>query len=68
MTNLETASTIDASSIDIPNGLNAVGYTHADVDDLVCGALPQERVIKLSPRPVGEADLRQLFLDSMTLW
>ena len=54
--------------IDIPNGLSAVGYTDADVDDLVNGALPQERVIKLSPRPVGEADLRQLYLDSMTLW
>ncbi len=42
-----------------------VGYTE---DDLVAGALPQDRVIKLSPRPVDEADLRQLFLDSLTLW
>jgi hydroxyacid-oxoacid transhydrogenase len=54
--------------IDIPNGLSAVGYTDADVNDLVSGALPQERVMKLSPRPVGETELRQLYLDSMTLW
>ena len=54
--------------ISIPNGLNAVGYTPHDVDQLVAGALPQQRVIKLCPRPVADADLRQLFLDSMTLW
>ena len=54
--------------LDIPNGLSAVGYSEEDVDGLVAGALPQHRVIKLSPRPVGAAELQQLFLDSMTLW
>ena len=54
--------------IDIPNGLSAVGYTPEDVDGLVAGTLPQHRVIKLSPREATEADLRNLFLDSMTLW
>ena len=54
--------------INIPNGLSAVGYTPEDVDRLVEGALPQQRVIKLSPRPVAETDLRQLFLNSITLW
>jgi hydroxyacid-oxoacid transhydrogenase len=54
--------------IDIPNGLSGVGYTPRDVDELVAGTLPQHRVTKLSPRPVTEADLRQLFLDSMKLW
>ena len=52
----------------LPNGLGAVGYTEADVDDLVAGTLPQHRVTKLSPRPAGADDLRRLFLDSMTLW
>jgi hydroxyacid-oxoacid transhydrogenase len=52
----------------MPNGLRAVGYTPADVDDLVAGALPQHRVTRLSPRPAGPEDLRQLFLDSMVLW
>ena len=54
--------------IDIPNGLSAVGYTAQDVDKLVAGTLPQHRVTKLAPRPTTESDLRQLFLDSMTLW
>ena len=54
--------------IGVPNGLSAIGYTPDDVPALVAGAIPQQRVIKLSPRPVEEADLRQLFLDSMRLW
>lgn len=52
----------------MPNGLAAVGYTAADAVALAKGALPQHRVIKLSPRPVDEGDLKQLALDSLTLW
>ena len=54
--------------VGIPNGLSALGYSSSDVDKLVEGTLPQHRVVKLSPRPVERADLRQLFLDSLTLW
>jgi hydroxyacid-oxoacid transhydrogenase len=52
----------------MPNGLSAVGYSAADVDRLVEGTLPQHRVTKLSPRPAGAEELRELFLDSMVLW
>lgn len=52
----------------IPNGLAAVGFTAADVDKLVEGTLPQQRVTRLSPRPFTPEDLRQLFLDSLTCW
>jgi hydroxyacid-oxoacid transhydrogenase len=52
----------------MPNGLAGVGFGPDDVDKLVAGTIPQHRVTKLSPRPASEADLRQLFLDSMTLW
>jgi len=52
----------------MPNGLSAVGYDLEDVDALVAGTLPQHRVTKLSPRPAGAEELRQLFMDSMTLW
>ncbi len=54
--------------IGMPNGLQAVGYGPQDVDKLVAGTLPQHRVTKLSPRPAEADDLRQLFLNSMTLW
>ncbi len=52
----------------IPNGLSALGYGPEDVDALVAGTLPQHRVTKLSPRPAGAEELRELFLESMTLW
>jgi hydroxyacid-oxoacid transhydrogenase len=52
----------------MPNGLKAVGFGPADVDKLVSGTLPQHRVTKLSPRPASAEELKQLFLDSMTLW
>jgi hydroxyacid-oxoacid transhydrogenase len=52
----------------MPNGLKAVGYGPADVDALVAGTIVQHRVTKLSPRPAGEAELKDLFLNSMTLW
>ena len=54
--------------IGVPNGLGAIGYTAEDAPALAAGAIPQQRVVKLSPRPVEEGDLRQLFLDSMRLW
>jgi hydroxyacid-oxoacid transhydrogenase len=52
----------------MPNGLSAVGYTEADIPALVAGTLPQHRVTKLSPRPAGEAELAELFRQSMTIW
>jgi hydroxyacid-oxoacid transhydrogenase len=52
----------------MPNGLKAVGYGPEDVDALVAGTIVQHRVTKLSPRPASEADLKELFLNSMTLW
>ncbi|MDQ3695767.1 MAG: iron-containing alcohol dehydrogenase [Chloroflexota bacterium] len=54
--------------VGMPNGLRAVGFTPADVDALIAGTLPQHRVTKLSPIPAGPAELRQLFLASMTIW
>lgn len=54
--------------LDMPNGLEAIGYRPSDVEMLVRGTLPQHRVTKLSPRPVTADDLRGLFLDSMVLW
>jgi hydroxyacid-oxoacid transhydrogenase len=52
----------------MPSGLKALGYGPADVDALVAGTIIQHRVTKVSPRPASEADLKELFLNSMTLW
>jgi hydroxyacid-oxoacid transhydrogenase len=52
----------------MPNGLADLGYDIEDIDELVAGTLPQERLTKLSPIPVGPSDLRALFTESMTLW
>ncbi len=52
----------------VPNGLSAVGYTKDDIPALVEGTLPQHRVIKLSPRPVGREEFTQLFEKSMVIW
>lgn len=52
----------------MPSGLGAVGYTEADIPNLVKGTVPQHRVTKLSPRPASEDDLAALFRDAMTIW
>jgi hydroxyacid-oxoacid transhydrogenase len=52
----------------VPNGLSAVGFQTGDVDKLVEGTLPQQRVISLSPRPFTRDDLKTLFLNSFKCW
>jgi hydroxyacid-oxoacid transhydrogenase len=54
--------------VNMPNGLNEVGITTADLDDLVKGTLPQSRITQLSPRPTSEDAYREMFANSMTIW
>lgn len=54
--------------LNIPNGIEGVGYTSDDVSALVKGASPQHRVNKLSPRPVEDEDLADLFQDALRYW
>ncbi len=54
--------------LDVPNGLQALGYTTEDIPALVEGTLPQHRVTKLSPREAGAEDLSALFEDAMRYW
>lgn len=54
--------------LNIPNGLSAIGYSRDDIPQLVEGTLPQHRVIKLSPRPVGPEELTRIFEDAMVYW
>ncbi len=55
-------------SLDVPNGLSAVGFSPDDIPVLVKGTLPQHRVTKLSPRPANAEDLTSLFGDAMRYW
>ena len=54
--------------IAIPNGLAEIGYGDADVDDLVEGALKQQRLLATAPREVTAEDLAGVFRGSMEHW
>lgn len=51
--------------LSVPVGIRTLGYNEEDVPDLVKGTIQQERVTKISPRPVSPAELEALFLDSL---
>jgi hydroxyacid-oxoacid transhydrogenase len=51
-----------------PRGVAALGYSEDDIPDLVAGALAQERLLAVAPKPVGEADLRHIVTASMRNW
>lgn len=53
------------ADIGLPGGLAEVGYAEADVDDLVEGALKQERLLSIAPRRPTEEDLARIFRGSM---
>ncbi len=55
-------------ALNMPNGLEAVGYSEADIPKLVEGTLPQHRVTKLSPKAATESDLTALFQDALRYW
>ncbi len=54
--------------IGIPSGITAVGFTHADIPDLVDGALKQQRILSMAPRDVMAEDLEIIFRNSMSNW
>jgi alcohol dehydrogenase class IV len=54
--------------VGLPNGLAAVGYREGDVDDLVTGAMQQQRLLATAPLPVREEDVAGILRRSLTLW
>ncbi len=54
--------------IGMPSGVAAVGFAERDVDDLVEGALKQQRLLAIAPRAVTADDLTGIFRRSMSLW
>jgi alcohol dehydrogenase class IV len=55
-------------AVGCPNGLSALGYSHADIPEIVEGAWKQQRLLAVSPRTVTKQDLRSLVEESMVLW
>ncbi|MEW9552177.1 hydroxyacid-oxoacid transhydrogenase [Nonomuraea sp. NPDC050783] len=54
--------------IGIPNGIGGVGYSRADVPALVEGAMKQQRLLAIAPRPVDGDDLAAILTRSVELW
>ena len=54
--------------IGIPAGIGAVGFGERDVDDLVDGALKQQRLLATAPGTVTADDLAGIFRRSISLW
>ncbi|MFC6288103.1 hydroxyacid-oxoacid transhydrogenase [Nocardioides sp. GCM10027113] len=54
--------------VGLPPGLAAVGYGKDDVDDLVGGALQQQRLLATAPRDVTADDLAGIIGRSLELW
>jgi hydroxyacid-oxoacid transhydrogenase len=51
-----------------PGGLRAIGFSERDLDLLVEGTWPQQRVLGNAPRKVTRDDLRELFRGAMAYW
>jgi hydroxyacid-oxoacid transhydrogenase len=53
--------------LQIPSGLQELGYDENDISALVEGTLPQHRITKLAPVSAGGSELAELFRDSMAI-
>ena len=54
--------------IGAPRGVRELGYDEGDVDELVEGAMKQQRLLVGAPRDVTEEDLANIFRESMENW
>jgi hypothetical protein len=65
----DTAFEMAVSSVRFGVGVTReVGMDLSDLGALVEGTLPQHRVTRLSPRPVGPDELAGLFEEAMVAW
>jgi alcohol dehydrogenase class IV len=54
--------------IGAPSGLRELGYDESDIDELVNGALKQQRQLSIAPREVGPVELAGIFRESLENW
>jgi hydroxyacid-oxoacid transhydrogenase len=52
----------------VENGLNELGFSSGDIENLVEGTLPQERVNKMAPKEQSREDLAKIFEKSMSIY
>ena len=55
-------------NIGLPNGLEGVGYSHADIPVLTEGTLKQKRLLAISPEPVTQKAVEKMFERSLLVW
>jgi hydroxyacid-oxoacid transhydrogenase len=51
-----------------PNGVRELGYGEDDIEDLVEGAMKQQRLLVGAPREVNEENLANIIRESMENW
>ncbi|HEX2729430.1 MAG TPA: hydroxyacid-oxoacid transhydrogenase [Rubrobacteraceae bacterium] len=51
-----------------PRGVRELGYSEDDIDDLVDGAMKQQRLLVGAPKDVTEEDLANIIRESMENW
>ena len=51
-----------------PKGVRELGYDEGDIDELVAGAMKQERLLVGAPKEVSEEDLANILRESMENW
>jgi alcohol dehydrogenase class IV len=54
--------------IGIPNGIGGVGYTEADVADLVPGTMKQQRLLATCAKTPTEDDIAAILTRSVQNW
>jgi hydroxyacid-oxoacid transhydrogenase len=55
-------------AVKAPRGLRELGYTEDDIDDLVTGAMKQQRLLVMAPRTIRPDDLASILRASMENW
>lgn len=54
--------------VNVPRGLREFGYDEDDIEDLVAGAIKQQRQLMIAPREAGEEELAEIFRESLENW
>ena len=65
---LPNALTRLMKDVGAPSGLRELGYDENDIDDLVNGALKQQRQLGIAPREAGRDELASIFRESLENW